>query len=46
MERGDSTPQPYYRDKLCEVFGMSLKDLGYDFLARSDHRTRGTTSWQ
>ena len=32
-ERGDSTPQPYYRDKLCEVFGMPLKDLGYDFLA-------------
>jgi transcriptional regulator with XRE-family HTH domain len=32
-EREGSIPQPYYRDKLCEVFGMSLKDLGYDFLA-------------
>ena len=32
-ERGESVPQPYYRDKLCKVFGMSLKELGYDFFA-------------
>lgn len=32
-ERGESVPQPYYRDRLCQVFGMSVKELGYDFLA-------------
>lgn len=31
-ERGETTPQPFYRDKLCKVFGMSLEHLGYNFL--------------
>lgn len=27
-ERGTSFPQPYYRRKLCELFGQSLEELG------------------
>ncbi len=29
-EHGKSIPQPYYRRKLCELFHLSLEDLGYD----------------
>src|SRR5258708_2073196 len=29
-ELGKHTPQPYFRKRLCELFGMSLGELGYD----------------
>ena len=29
-ELGKHIPQPYFRKRLCEFFGMSLEDLGYD----------------
>ncbi len=28
-ERGVSSPQPYYREKLCLLFGKSARDLGF-----------------
>lgn len=29
-EHGQSTPQPYFREKLCKLYGSSLDALGYD----------------
>ncbi|MGH2482272.1 MAG: helix-turn-helix transcriptional regulator, partial [Ktedonobacteraceae bacterium] len=29
-EHGLSIPQPYFRKKLCDLFGMTLEQLGYD----------------
>ncbi|MBX5458579.1 MAG: helix-turn-helix domain-containing protein [Thermogemmatispora sp.] len=28
-ERGVSSPQPYYREKLCQLFGKSARELGF-----------------
>src|SRR6059058_5273456 len=28
-ERGESTPLPYYRQKLCQLFGRNLAELGF-----------------
>jgi transcriptional regulator with XRE-family HTH domain len=28
-ERGATTPSPYYRQKLCELFGMNAEELGF-----------------
>jgi transcriptional regulator with XRE-family HTH domain len=27
-ERGESQPTPYYRQRLCEVFGLNAEELG------------------
>jgi tetratricopeptide (TPR) repeat protein len=31
-ESGRVTPQPFYRKKLCDFFGLTLEQLGYDAL--------------
>src|SRR5579863_10305659 len=28
-ERGESMPQPYYRQKLCKLFGKNAAELGF-----------------
>jgi transcriptional regulator with XRE-family HTH domain len=29
-EHGETIPQPYYREKLCTLYGATLDSLGYD----------------
>jgi transcriptional regulator with XRE-family HTH domain len=35
-ERGITSPGPYFRTKLCELFGMSAHELGLDWEALDD----------
>src|SRR5690348_1717394 len=36
-ERGESTPSPYYRQKLCQLFGKNAQELGFlDAAAHDD----------
>ena len=38
-ERGESTPSPYYRQKLCQLFGKNAQELGFlDATAHGDSR--------
>ena len=36
-ERGITSPGPYFRTKLCELFGMSAHELGLAWDASDDH---------
>src|SRR6266571_4822027 len=36
-ERGITSPGPYFRTKLCELFGMSAHELGLGWDASDDH---------
>jgi tetratricopeptide (TPR) repeat protein/transcriptional regulator with XRE-family HTH domain len=39
-EKGLTIPHPYYREQLCELFGMNARDLG--LLAETDAKIPGT----
>ncbi len=45
-ENGITVPQPYYRERLCTVFGATLEELGYGFLvelvAQEPHSSQAT----
>jgi transcriptional regulator with XRE-family HTH domain len=43
-ERGESTPQPYHREKLCAAFNLSLNELGFSFEEAGPQTFTNTTA--